>query len=252
MRWLTVVTTGCEVSGRFALVPLIVFRTRKRLGAAEAGRRRPDQHLDLVSDGDRPCGRTTGPRGSVVSQRMEVLGRLDTIADHWGEVSDILAVRRCANALLARHALGAADAGQFGAALLVQEQLSRRLTYICLDERLAAIAERESLLACTAPRGAQPHPTLGAWRTASSKRPSPFCGRRWRGTLAPARSDRATASCSPVPTGSRVTLHQRVMPAVGSVSQFSRAGQQVPGGVGENEVSAPYQRSRCRHAGTGT
>ena len=76
---------------------------------------------------------------------MEVLGRLDTFADHWDEVGDILAVRRRANALLARHALRAADAGQLGAALLVQEQLSHRLTFVCLDERFAATAERESL-----------------------------------------------------------------------------------------------------------
>ena len=79
------------------------------------------------------------------SQRRAVLGSLDRFADQWDEVSDILGVRRRANLLLARLALRAADAGQLGAALLLQEQLSHRLTFVCLDERLAATVKRESL-----------------------------------------------------------------------------------------------------------
>ena len=63
--------------------------------------------------------------GSLLSmQRREVLGRFDTFASHWDEVTDVLAVRSRANALLARHPLRAADAGQLGAALLVQGQLA--------------------------------------------------------------------------------------------------------------------------------
>ena len=78
-------------------------------------------------------------------QRRDVLGRLDAFADHWDEVTDVLAVRSRAHALLARHPLRAADSGQLGAALLVQEQLAEPLTFVCLDQRLSLAAERESL-----------------------------------------------------------------------------------------------------------
>ncbi|MDE0027803.1 MAG: type II toxin-antitoxin system VapC family toxin [Deltaproteobacteria bacterium] len=76
-------------------------------------------------------------------QRREVLGRFDALAGDWDEVTDILAVRSRANALLARHPLRAADAGQLGAALLVGEQLAEPLTFVCLDQRLSSAAELE-------------------------------------------------------------------------------------------------------------
>ncbi len=60
-------------------------------------------------------------------------------------MTELLAVRSRANALLARHPLRAADAGQLGAALLIQEQLAEALTFVCLDHRLSTAAERESL-----------------------------------------------------------------------------------------------------------
>ncbi len=78
-------------------------------------------------------------------QRRDVLGRFDTFASHWDEVTDVLAVRSRALVLLARHPLRTADAGQLGAALLVQEQLAQPLTFVCLDQRLSLAAERESL-----------------------------------------------------------------------------------------------------------
>ena len=78
-------------------------------------------------------------------QRREVRDRLDALAGHWDEVTDVLAVRSRALALLARHALRAADAGQLGAALLVQEHLAQPLAFVCLDRRLSLAAERESL-----------------------------------------------------------------------------------------------------------
>ena len=58
---------------------------------------------------------------------------------------DVLSVRARANAVLARHPLRAADAGQLGAALLVSEQLSDPLLFLCLDQRLCDAAEREGL-----------------------------------------------------------------------------------------------------------
>ena len=78
-------------------------------------------------------------------QRREALRRFDTFAESWDEVTELLAVRSRANALLARHALRAADAGQLGAALLIQEQLAQALTFVCLDHRLSTAAELESL-----------------------------------------------------------------------------------------------------------
>ena len=83
------------------------------------------------------------------AQRRETLGRFDQFADSWDEITDVLAVRTRANALLARHPLRAADAGQLGTALLVQEQLAGALTFVCLDARLALAAEREGLRIAT-------------------------------------------------------------------------------------------------------
>lgn len=78
-------------------------------------------------------------------QRRDVLERFNAFADSWDEVTEVLAVRSRANALLARHPLRAADAGQLGAALLVQEQLANPLTFVCMDQRLSSAAELESL-----------------------------------------------------------------------------------------------------------
>ena len=78
-------------------------------------------------------------------QRRELLDRLGTLADGWDEVTDVLAVRSRAEALLARHPLRAADAGQLGAALLVQEQLAGALTFVCRDQRLLTAADVEGL-----------------------------------------------------------------------------------------------------------
>ena len=79
------------------------------------------------------------------THRREVLERFASFAESWDEITEILAVRTRANALLARHPLRAADAGQLGAALLVQQQLAEPLPFVCLDNRLAYAAELESL-----------------------------------------------------------------------------------------------------------
>jgi predicted nucleic acid-binding protein len=78
-------------------------------------------------------------------QRQVVLDRLQTLAATWDEVVDVLAVRRRALALLARHPLRAADAAQLGAALLVAEDDPANLTFVCFDGRLALAAEQEAL-----------------------------------------------------------------------------------------------------------
>ena len=78
-------------------------------------------------------------------QRKEAIERLHAFAASRDEVTEIFAVRARADALLARHPLRAADAGQLGAALLIQEELAGTLTFVCLDGRLSLAAERESL-----------------------------------------------------------------------------------------------------------
>ena len=78
-------------------------------------------------------------------QRREVLSRLNAFADTWNEVTEVLAVRSRAALLLARHPLRAADAGQLGAALLVNEQTASPLRFECLDQRLVGAAELEGL-----------------------------------------------------------------------------------------------------------
>ncbi len=78
--------------------------------------------------------------------RRQVIGRLETFADTWDEVTEVLAVRSRASLLLARHPLRAADAGQLGAALLISEQLDgESLPFMCLDRRLSEAAELEGL-----------------------------------------------------------------------------------------------------------
>lgn len=78
-------------------------------------------------------------------QRRQVLARLDSLAESWEEVADAVAVRSRAINLLARHPIRAADAGQLGAALLVQDHLTGPLEFVCFDGKLALAAEMEGL-----------------------------------------------------------------------------------------------------------
>ena len=129
-----------------ALVPLVVAEPNS--GVARTWLSEDDQIVTW-----------TGTRTEIVSaverraregslsrpQRREVLRRFEVFAGSWDEVTDALSVRSRANALLARHPLRAADAGQLGAALLIQERLAGVLTFVCLDHRLSSAAELESL-----------------------------------------------------------------------------------------------------------
>jgi predicted nucleic acid-binding protein len=87
--------------------------------------------------------------------RRDLLLRADRLAEGWDEVTEVFAVRARALAVLARHDLRAADAAQLGAALLAAADDPASLTFVCLDERLAAIADREGLRVLTRvrPRG---------------------------------------------------------------------------------------------------
>jgi predicted nucleic acid-binding protein len=77
--------------------------------------------------------------------RRTALSRLDQLASAWDEVTDVLAVRRQARALLARYPLRAADAAQLAAALVVAPEEGWMFGFVCLDERLSEAAEREGL-----------------------------------------------------------------------------------------------------------
>ncbi|WP_419842784.1 hypothetical protein [Candidatus Poriferisodalis sp.] len=52
-------------------------------------------------------------------------------------------VRTYAIALLRRHVIRAADAGQLGAVLHLQHRLGVRIPFVCLDQRLAEAAASE-------------------------------------------------------------------------------------------------------------
>jgi hypothetical protein len=79
----------------------------------------------------------------TAAQRREALDRFAALAEAWDEVTDLLAVRAKALQLLARHPLSAADSAQLAAALLVSDPDPGQVPFVCLDDRLAAAAERE-------------------------------------------------------------------------------------------------------------
>jgi predicted nucleic acid-binding protein len=70
-------------------------------------------------------------------------GRLDRFAATWQEVQPSELLRDAARRLLRVHELRAADALQLAAASAASEGRPMTLTFVCLDERLAAAAERE-------------------------------------------------------------------------------------------------------------
>jgi predicted nucleic acid-binding protein len=77
------------------------------------------------------------------AQRRDALKLISDLGGACTEVVDLEAVRVRATALLARHALRAADAAQLGAALVVADSGVRNLAFVSLDRRLADAAARE-------------------------------------------------------------------------------------------------------------
>lgn len=69
--------------------------------------------------------------------------RLDRFAASWHEVQPVDPVRETARRLLRVHDLRAADSLQLAAALAACEGRPASLAFVCLDDRLAAAAERE-------------------------------------------------------------------------------------------------------------
>ena len=83
--------------------------------------------------------------------RRAALETIDQLSERWDEVTDVFAVRARARALLARHALRAADAAQLGAALLFHQDVVSGAPLVSLDRGLAAAAEREGFRPLTWP-----------------------------------------------------------------------------------------------------
>lgn len=73
----------------------------------------------------------------------DALKRLDTLRASWQEVQPIELVRETAKRLLRVHNLRAADSLQLAAALVVTQHRPSTLAFVCMDERLAAVAQRE-------------------------------------------------------------------------------------------------------------
>ena len=129
-----------------ALVPLIVVETE-----SEVVRGWLSEDEDIVtwvwSRTEVTSAIERRTREGVISrsQRRQALERLDALSSTWDEVADVLAVRSNAEALLARHPLRAADAGQLSAALLLWEYLGGTLSFAFLDQRLREAALMEGL-----------------------------------------------------------------------------------------------------------
>ena len=70
-------------------------------------------------------------------------GRLDRFATTWQEVQPTEMVREAALRLLRVHDLRAADALQLAAGIAAAEGRPATLAFVCLDDRLAAAAEKE-------------------------------------------------------------------------------------------------------------
>ena len=73
----------------------------------------------------------------------QALQQLQALQSAWNEVQPLDTVRAAAQRLLRLHTLRAADALQLGAALVVADHRPQSWEFVCLDTRLAAVAERE-------------------------------------------------------------------------------------------------------------
>jgi len=73
----------------------------------------------------------------------QALGRLEHLRRAWHEIEPSRVLRTVAERLLRTHAIRAADALQLAAATVAARHEPPRLSFVCLDERLAVAAARE-------------------------------------------------------------------------------------------------------------
>lgn len=69
--------------------------------------------------------------------------RLQTLVERWEEVAALQSVRTRALRLLETHPLRAADALQLAAAIVLCDERTDGLPFVCLDDRLADAARKE-------------------------------------------------------------------------------------------------------------
>lgn len=78
-----------------------------------------------------------------VDEIAGALKRLQALRRSWQEVQPVESVRETAKRLLRVHNLRAADSLQLAAALVVTQHRPSELDFVCLDQRLGAVAQRE-------------------------------------------------------------------------------------------------------------
>ena len=82
--------------------------------------------------------------GFATSTAADVaLARLKALQDTWQVVQPGTEIKETARRLLRVHTLGAADALQLAAAVVMAERRPSTLDFVCLDDRLSRAARRE-------------------------------------------------------------------------------------------------------------
>ena len=81
--------------------------------------------------------------GLETADLTRALKQLQALQSTWNEVQPLDSVRTSAQRLLRLHPLRAADALQLASALVAAENRPQTWEFVCLDNRLAAAAERE-------------------------------------------------------------------------------------------------------------
>jgi predicted nucleic acid-binding protein len=79
----------------------------------------------------------------TAEEAAAALGIARNLSHAWHEIAPSEAIRRTAERLLRVHPLRAADSLQLAAALIAADHDPNSLTFVCLDARLAAAAQRE-------------------------------------------------------------------------------------------------------------
>lgn len=127
-----------------AIVPLLVKESAS-----------PKVHSLYKNDSDMLAWWSTGVECASAISRMEREGTLDAdsvgsafrrlkeLQRDWQEIQPIEVLRKHAIRLLRVHPISSADALQLAAAILASENQPSSLDFVCLDARLAMIAERE-------------------------------------------------------------------------------------------------------------
>ena len=77
-------------------------------------------------------------------------GRIDALAEYWGEINPSNEVRILARRLLLRHPLRAADSLQLAAAIVWAGNQPEGCGFVCLDKRLREAAQAEGFTVLSA------------------------------------------------------------------------------------------------------